>query len=263
MNNIYIVPTPIGNIDDISKRSIEVLRSVEVVYCEDTRHTKNLLSKYKIEAKLKSLHKFNETEKVSSLFKDLETGSVAIVSDAGTPTISDPGQIIVQKAKAKGIRVIPLPGPNAVTTMLSASGLSFKSFTFVGFLEKKESKIVSEINKHKSDVIIFYESSKRINKTLRVIYENFGDIETVIARELTKIHEEILKDKISNLMNREYRGEIVVAIKPEQKENRNELKKIIELLKEEGLPDRTISNVITKTTSFKKNDVYEYLKRLK
>ncbi len=260
INKLFIVATPIGNMDDISKRAIDVLNDSIVIYCEDTKHTKLFLNKLGINKELRSLHKFNEKEQVDSVLKALEKGNVSFVSDAGTPTISDPGQKLVKAAKDKGIEVVPIPGANAITTMLSASGLEFDSFSFIGFLDKTETRIVKQLSDHKTDVVVFYESPNRINKTLNYINKNFGDVEVVVARELTKKFEEIVKDKVSNLTEREFKGEIVVAVKFEKQENKNELKELVQTLKKEDLSDRSIINIITKTTSFKKNDIYELLK---
>lgn len=261
MNKLYIVPTPIGNLKDLTERSIEVLRSVNVILCEDTKVTGKLKSHLSLEAKLISLHKFNESSRVNEVMSLLEQGDVALVSDAGTPTISDPGQLLVKELFGK-YDIVPLPGANAITTALSGSGIEFKEFTFVGFLDKTEKKITDVINKHlDSDVIVAYESPNRIKQTLKVLLDNYGDIEVVVARELTKIYEEFCKDSLSNLLDREYKGEIVLMIPTVGLNKEEDISIYIEPLLKEGLTDKSIVNYLTSTTTLKKNDIYDYLKK--
>ena len=261
MNNLYVVATPIGNIEDLSKRAIKTLETCPTILCEDTKHSGLLLSKLGIKSKLISLHKHNESNKKEWILEILKEGDVALISDAGTPTISDPGQELISFLKENGVNVIPIPGPSAVITALSASGLSFKTFTFVGFLEKTEKKIIDTIkdNSH-SDISIYYESPNRINKTLKFILDNFGDIEVVVARELTKMYEEIIKDKVSNLVEKEFKGEIVLIVSNKQIIKETKLATIIKSLKKEGLTDRSIINVIKELEGFNKNEAYSILK---
>ncbi len=261
MNKLYVVPTPIGNLSDFTLRSIEVLKSVKYLLCEDTKVTGKIKQHLSLDVKLISLHKFNEASRVDEVKQLLEKSDVALVSDAGTPTISDPGQLLIKELKLSGIEIIPLAGSNAITTALSGSGLEFSSFTFVGFFEKERNKIINKINEHiNSDVIVSYESPNRIIKTLNYILEEFGDIKVVIARELTKMYEEIINDNISNLINREYKGEIVLLIPTNEIVKESDLTIHVNKLKELGLTDKSIIDYLTSTTEFKKNDIYEYLK---
>ncbi len=263
--NLYIIPTPIGNLNDFTLRSIEVLKNVNYILCEDTKVTGKIKHHLELDAKLISLHKFNEASRVEEVKKILIDNDVALVSDAGTPTISDPGQLLIKELKNEiDINIIPLPGANAITTALSGSGLEFSSFTFVGFFEKEKNKIINKIYDHiNSDAIVSYESPNRILKTLNFIKEEFGDIKVVVARELTKIYEEIINDKISNILNREYKGEIVLIIPTAQIEIKNEFETHIDKLIELGLSDRDVISYLTSTTDFKKNEIYEYLKNNK
>ncbi len=261
MNKLYVIPTPIGNLNDFTLRSIDVLKDVKYLLCEDTKVTGKIKQHLDLDVKLISLHKFNEQSRVEEVKNLLIDSDVALVSDAGTPTISDPGQLLIKELKAEGITVIPLPGANAITTALSGSGLEFKSFTFVGFLEKEKNKIINEIKLHlNSDVLIAYESPNRINKTLTYIKEEFGDIDVVIARELTKIYEEIILDKISNLEDKEFKGEIVLIVPTKQIVVESDMEASINMLIEVGVNNKDIIKYLTSTTEFKKNDIYDYLK---
>jgi len=220
MSTLYIVPTPIGNLKDITLRSLEVLRKVEYIACEDTRRTRILLEHYDIKGKkLISYYHPKEKEKAKSILKLLKEGKdVALVSDAGTPLISDPGFLLVARCIEEGINVEALPGPTALITALTASGLPTDRFVFMGFPPKKKTrKFWESIKSCKDFTIIVYESPERINKTLQAIKEYFNDPDTVIARELTKINEEFLRGKASTLLkeleNTKLKGEIVVLFR--------------------------------------------------
>ncbi len=263
-NTLFVIPTPIGNLNDFTLRSIEVLKSVKYILCEDTKVTGKIKNHLGLDSKMISLHKFNEASRNEEVKRLLEEGDVALVSDAGTPTISDPGQLLIKELKNNGATIIPLPGANAITTALSGSGLEFNSFTFVGFFDKEKNKIINKIKEHvNSDAIISYESPNRIIKTLTYIQEEFGDIEVVLARELTKIYEEIVNDKISNIINKEYKGEIVLIIPTKEMIKESDLELHVNKLIEVGLTDRSIIDYLTSTTEFKKNEIYDYLKNIK
>lgn len=263
MFKLYIVPTPIGNLGDITERSKDILKNVGVILCEDTKITGKIKNHIGSKAKMISLHKFNEISRIKEVRKLLELFDVALVSDAGTPTISDPGQIIVNALK-DDINIIPLPGPCSITTALSASGLLFNNFTFIGFFEKEENKIINKIKLHlNNDVIVAFESPKRINKTLKILRKYFGDIDIVLARELTKIYEEIIRGPISKIENTNFKGEIVLIIPTIGIKKEKTFKKPVDILLKEGLTDKTIINFMIKTTEFKKNDIYNYLKEIK
>ncbi len=261
MNKLFVIPTPIGNLGDFTLRSIEVLKSVKYLLCEDTKVSGKIKNHLGADFKMISLHKFNEMSRVEEVKNLLEESDVALVSDAGTPTISDPGQLLINELKEQGFKIIPLPGANAITTALSGSGLKFSSFTFVGFFEKEKNKIIDKIKSHlNSDVIISYESPNRINKTLNFIMEEFGDINVVVAREITKIYEEIINAKISTLIDRQFKGEIVLLIPTEEIEIEEDYKASVDKLLEIGLSGKSIIDFLTSTTNFKKNEIYEYLK---
>ncbi|NQX83459.1 MAG: 16S rRNA (cytidine(1402)-2'-O)-methyltransferase [Mycoplasmataceae bacterium] len=263
MNKLYVIPTPIGNLNDLTLRSIKILKNVKYLLCENTKITGKIKKHLNLDLKLISLHKFNEISRINEIKLLLKESDVALVSDAGTPTISDPGQILIKELK-NDVEIIPLPGPNSITTALSGSGLEFSSFSFIGFLEKEENKIISKIKQHiYSEVIVAYESPNRINKTLSFILKNFGDIQVVIARELTKIYEEIVRDKISNLIKNTFKGEIVLLIPTKEINLIDDYKIHINKLIEVGLDDKSIIHYLTSTTKFKKNDIYNYLKTIK
>lgn len=190
--NLYLIPTPIGNINDITTRSLETLKSIDLIACEDTRNTSKLLSFYNIKIPSVSCHKFNEKEASSKLIKEILDGkNVGYVSDAGLPCISDPGAILVKECIKNDINIIPLPGANAALTALIASGLDTKHFYFYGFLDSQISKKEAELAGllQIKDTLIFFEAPHRLDETLSSILKILGNRKIVIARELTKIYE--------------------------------------------------------------------------
>ncbi len=266
MNKIYVVPTPIGNMDDFTIRSLNILKQVDYILCENINVSLKLKSFFNLKAKFIAINKFNEKSKINDIKEILKKSDIAIISDAGTPTISDPGQYLISELKKNNVQVIPLPGANAITTAISGSGIKFKSFTFLGFLDRTENLIIKSIKQNlNSDLIIAYESPNRINKTLSYIEKNFGNIEIVLARELTKIYEEIIFDNISNLLKRDYKGEIVLLIPTSNIiiNNIDDLDLNIKKLLEEGLNSKSILNYLSFSTEYKKNQIYERLKKLK
>jgi len=203
--NLYIVATPIGNPEDITIRAIKVLSEVDIIAAEDTRNTGKLLSYHNIKGKLVSYHEHNESRKAQTLIAEIENGlSVAIVTDAGTPSISDPGYRIVQAAIENHIQPIPIPGPSAAITALSASGLPTDVFTVVGFLPKKKGKRLEQLEKlaFSPGTLIFYESPKRILQLLNELQDALGEREIVFAREITKKYEEFQRGTISELIEK-------------------------------------------------------------
>jgi 16S rRNA (cytidine1402-2'-O)-methyltransferase len=218
MGKLYVVGTPIGNLKDITFRAIEVLQSVNFIACEDTRRTSILLNHYKIEGKkLLSYYEPKESVQVPKIIKLLEKEDVALVTDAGTPSISDPGYKLIRACIEKGIPVEVIPGPSAVITALVGSGLPTDRFTFVGFLPKKGlNNFLEELKAYKDSTIIAFESPNRVVKSLEAIKETYGDNTTVcVARELTKLHEEYIRGRAVEVLEElskrgEIKGEIVI-----------------------------------------------------
>ncbi len=217
---LYLVATPIGNLADITHRALQVLRDVELIACEDTRHTRKLLQHYGVTTKTVSYHEHNEQQRAAELIDLLRQGSdVAVVSDAGTPSISDPGFRLVRAAIENEIAVVPVPGPSALISALIAAGLPTDEFFFAGFLPAKSNARRARLNELRSvpGTLIFYEAPHRLAATLKDAYEILGEREAVVARELTKLHEEIRRGRLSQLTadyteKTDVRGEIVVLI---------------------------------------------------
>lgn len=218
---LYVVATPIGNREDITLRALTVLRTVGLIAAEDTRHTGNLLEYHHINNKLISYHEYNERERTPELIHKLKSGeSLALVSDAGTPSVSDPGYRLVREALENGISVIPIPGVSAPITALSVSGLPTDMFVFIGFPPKKQGQRLKQLEKlaDETSTLIFYESPKRIRSFIAELIETMGDRKAVLAREMCKQHEEFLRDSLSGiLLNLKERpavkGEITLLIK--------------------------------------------------
>ncbi len=214
---LFVVATPIGNLDDVTARALRVLREVDVIAAEDTRRTSHLLTRYAITTPTTSLHEHNERKKTATLLARLGAGgSIALVSDAGTPTVSDPGQRLIQAAVAAGIRVEPIPGPSAILATLAASGFPADSFLFLGFppTRSKDRKQWFERLRGATGTVVLFEAPHRLRRTLSEIQEAMGDLEAVAGREITKIHEELVRGPISNLLSalEEPRGEFTVAV---------------------------------------------------
>lgn len=214
-SKLYIVSTPIGNLGDITLRALETLKSVDLIACEDTRHTLNLLNHFEIKKPLISYHQHSKAPKVDKIIDELLSGKeVAVVTDAGTPGISDPGEILIKAAIENGIEVIPIPGVSAAITALSISGLNTDEFVFVGFLPHKKGRQtkLKEIALEKRTIIL-YESPYRIKKLLGELLEFVGDREVAVCRELTKKFEEITRGKISEVSDKiKEKGEFVVIL---------------------------------------------------
>jgi 16S rRNA (cytidine1402-2'-O)-methyltransferase len=217
---LYLVATPIGNLADITHRALQVLRDVGLIACEDTRHTHKLLNHYNITTKTISYHEHNEQQRAADLIERLKQGtSIAIVSDAGTPSISDPGFRLVRAAIENDIPIVPVPGPSALITALIAAGLPTDEFFFAGFLPARANARRARLTELQSvpGTLIFYEAPHRLAETLKDAYEILGEREAVVARELTKLHEEIKRGRLSVLAvdyteKTDIRGEIVVLI---------------------------------------------------
>lgn len=218
---LYIVSTPIGNLEDITLRALRILKEVDLIACEDTRVTRKLLSHYQISKPLVSYFQHNQSFRIPYLIRELNEGkNIALVSDAGTPGISDPGFFLIREAIKQGIKIVPIPGASAVVTALVISGLPADDFIFIGFLPRKKGKITKELLKFSElkKTIVFYESPYRIKKTLEIIAEILPNAEVVLTRELTKKFEEVLRGNPENLLkqieNRQLKGEIIVILHP-------------------------------------------------
>jgi 16S rRNA (cytidine1402-2'-O)-methyltransferase len=214
---LFVVATPIGNLEDITVRALRILREVTLIAAEDTRRTAHLLARHAITTPTTSLHEHNEAAKSGSLIARLEGGdSIALVSDAGTPTVSDPGAELVRRAIAAGIRIEPIPGPSAVLTILAASGLPTDSFSFLGFPPTRGSdrKKWFERLRASPGTVVFFEAPHRIRETMAELARTVGDCAVVVGRELTKAHEELVRGPISEVLGRldERRGEFTVAV---------------------------------------------------
>ncbi|MGN6716532.1 MAG: 16S rRNA (cytidine(1402)-2'-O)-methyltransferase, partial [Candidatus Binatia bacterium] len=203
--SLYIVPTPIGNLEDITFRAVRVLKEVDLIAAEDTRHTQVLLNHYGIRTPVTSYHEHNERSKARELVEQLRGGTtIALLCDAGTPMISDPGYRLMSEAIRAGVQVIPLPGPSAVTAALSAAGFPTDRFGFEGFLPAKKSERRSTLESLREDTrtLIFYEAPHRLKETLADMADIFGEREIAIGREISKVHEEFLRGAIREILDR-------------------------------------------------------------
>lgn len=265
---LYLVPTPIGNLGDFTFRAVEVLNQVEVIFSEDTRVTINLLNHYDIKKKLIAFHKFNEEQKVGVVLSYLEDGkSVAIVSDRGTPVLSDPGEICTKKVIEKGYNVVSLPGATAAIPAITASGLDSSKFIFYGFLNSKRSKRKKELEflKNNKMTIIFYEAPHRIMEMLVDLKEVFGDRKISISREISKKFEEIYRAKISEVMNMftEVKGEFVIVVEGNKDVVSFDditIKEHFNMFMEEGLTEKDAIKKVAKERNMSKSDVYKEVK---
>ena len=259
--DFYIIPTPIGNIQDITLRAIEVLKSVDLIACEDTRVTQKLLNHYDIKTKCFSYHKYNERERIGYFLKELgDRKKIALVSDAGTPMICDPGAIVVEELINAGYSISALPGACAVTTFLSEIPRNGEEFTFIGFIPRGEKQIEETSKKFAGHNFVFYESPERILKTLKTIQKTRGDIKIALGRELSKLFEEIVVDTISNVIEHfkdGIKGEIVCMIYADEDSSASDMEFKIKELKSKGFKDKEISVILSTVCSFNKNEVYK------
>lgn len=219
MGDLYLVATPIGNLEDITVRALRVLQSVQLIAAEDTRHSRKLLTHYDIHTRLTSYHEHNQRTKTDRILQWLEDGDVAVITDAGTPGISDPGSELVAAALAAGVNVVAVPGANAVTTSLSASGLTTDAFRFYGFPPRKDGELRQYLAERAPypETLVFYESPQRLIKTLSVMRDVFGDRQAVVGLEVTKMFEEFARGTFSELLehftHEPIRGEVTLMIR--------------------------------------------------
>lgn len=269
---LYLVATPIGNLEDITLRALKVLKEVDLIAAEDTRHTLGLLNHFEISKPLISYYKQNEKVKSEILIEKLNAGqNIAVVSDAGTPGISDPGEEIVKVAIENNIEIVPIPGACAFVNALIASGMSSKEFEFIGFLSanKKERKDKLEEVKFETKTLIFYEAPHKLKTTLESMLEILGDRKIVLARELTKIHEEFIRGNISTILEQivDIKGEFVIIVegnsiskKDVELDNLNEksLEDHYKFYENQGFDKKEIIKKIAKDRNTNKNEIYQY-----
>ena len=266
VGTLYVVATPIGNLEDITLRALRVLKEVDVIAAEDTRHTQILLSHYGIRTPLTSYHEHNEKTKARQLMSRLERGEqIALVSDAGTPAISDPGYRLAVEAIRGGIPVIPIPGASALTAVLSAGGLPTDRFVFEGFLPAKKQERRARLRALSSETgtLVIYEAPHRLTETLNDLAEILGDREIVLAREVSKVHEEFLRGRLTEVAKqvagREIKGELTLLIggSREQSEvSQEQIEEEIRKLKDDGLRVKEIAEILGEKYGYSKKEIY-------
>ena len=271
-SGLYIVSTPIGNLGDITFRAVEILRKSDFILCEDTRVSKNLLSRYEIKSKLISNHKFNEKQNLSKILGYLRSGKIiSIISDAGTPSISDPGAILVNACIDETIDIFPIPGPSALAAAVSVSGFSDK-FLFYGFFPDKKKELSSELKRLSEidNTLVFFVSLKKINKIIPEIKKNFSGRKIIFCREITKFYEEFIRKNVDELelFKENLKGECTVVIS-EKKNNKIFSQKLSEsdklLIKKmiNKFSIKEISKIISLNSNVSKKEIYSYCLKLK
>ena len=269
IGKLYLIPTPIGNLKEVSPRFYEAIEDCSYLACEDTRNTLKLLNILNISKKCISCHEHNEKSSSINIINDILDGkTIGYLSDAGYPCISDPGYILVKEAINKGITIVPISGPNAMLNALVGSGLNTDHFFFYGFLSSKSSQRKKELFSLKTIpfTIIFYESPHRIKETLKDIYDVFGDRKVSIARELTKLHEEFIRDSLKNIIeqNQALIGELVIVIEGAQntKEeiNKDSIINLYNKFLENGFSKKDSILATSLSLNIRKNELYDLLK---
>jgi len=271
-NQLYMVSTPIGNLKDITLRAIEILKKSTYILCEDTRVSRILLDRYEIKSHLISNHKFNESKNLNKIIDLLKSGeTISLVSDAGTPSISDPGAILVNECVKNDIKITPIPGPSAVATAVSISGFSEK-FIFYGFLPEKKQELANVFNKISKfdETFVFFVSSKKINKVIPQLKKNFSGRKVVFCREISKIYEEFIRKNVDDLeiFNKELKGEITVVIS-EKKNDKNRSQELSEsdmnIINKmiNKLSIKEITEIITYNKDIPKKKIYNYCLKIK
>ena len=269
---LYLVPTPIGNLGDITYRAIEILKKSDLILCEDTRVSIKLLEKFEIKSKLFSNHKFNEKKNLPKIIDNLKNGQIiSLISDAGTPGISDPGAILVKECVKEKINITPLPGPSAVNTSLSVSGFSEKFF-FYGFFPSKLKDIQNDLRSlsNLDSCIIFFISSKKLNKAIPKIKENFSDRMILICREMTKYYEEYLRYNVKDLktFDENLKGELTIVLSEKKRVKKSSLllsesdkRDIKRMIKKFSIKE--ITNFISQNNNISKKEIYNYCLKIK
>jgi 16S rRNA (cytidine1402-2'-O)-methyltransferase len=277
---LYICGTPIGNLEDITLRVLKILKEVKLIAAEDTRHTKKLLNHYQINTKVTSYYEYNKFKKAPYLVEILKNGQdIALVSDAGMPGISDPGYVLVNLALKNNIKIIPVPGASALITALVVSGLPTDKFVFEGFLPRKikERKRYFKSIENEDRTIIFYETPQRLKRALKDMLETWGDRKIVIARELTKMYEEIIRGKLSQVLTeistKEIKGEITLIVQGGIKKKGNDIidflikeciiDEYLDKLKNQGYSNKDIIKITQEKLDIPKNLIYKKLLEMK
>ena len=271
-NGLYLVSTPIGNLKDITLRAIETLKKSSYILCEDTRVSRILLDRYEIKSRLISNHKFNESKNLSKIIDLLKSGeTIALISDAGTPSISDPGAILVNECVKNNIKIIPIPGPSAVVTAVSISGFSEK-FIFYGFLPEKKQAIANVFNQISkfNNTCVFFVSSKKVNKIIPELKKNFSGRKVIFCREISKLYEEFIRKNVDDLeiFNKELKGELTIVIS-EKKIDKNHSQELSEsdmnIIKKmiNKLTIKEIAEIISQNKDISKKVIYNYCLKLK
>ena len=271
-NGLYLVSTPIGNLKDITLRAIETLKKSSYILCEDTRVSKNLLDRYEIKSRMISNHKFNESKNLNKIISLLKSGEIiSLISDAGTPSISDPGSILVNECIRNDIKVTPIPGPSAVATAVSISGFSEK-FIFYGFLPEKKQALMNVFNKISKfdETCVFFVSTKKVNKIIPDLKKHFSGRKIVFCREISKIYEEFLRKNVDDLelFNKDLKGELTIVIS-EKKIDKNYSQKLSEsdmnIINKmiNKLTIKEIIEIIIHNKDVPKKEIYSYCLKLK
>ena len=269
MSKLYLVGTPIGNLGDITLRAIETLKSVDVIACEDTRHSLKLLNFYQIKKQLITCHKFNERESADKICALIESGKdVALITDAGMPCISDPGALLVGELISRGIEINVVPGATALTSAIALSGISQPIFTFIGFLPAKNKDRLALLTPFKSvrTSLVFYSSPYDLNKDIDYLYSVFGERKLHIVRELTKIHEEHIITTLSQGKQDEARGEYVLIVECGEEIEEKQIGSIEQQLTqilESGIDKKDAIKQVAKANSLTKDEVYKVALKIK
>ncbi|WP_415284689.1 16S rRNA (cytidine(1402)-2'-O)-methyltransferase [Candidatus Pelagibacter sp. Uisw_130] len=271
-SGLYIVSTPIGNLSDITLRALEVLKKSDYILCEDTRTSKNLLDRYEIKSKLISNHKFNEKKNLSKIIEILKSDCiVSLISDAGTPSVSDPGAILINQCLINKIDIFPIPGASAVSSAVSISGFNEKYF-FYGFFPEKDKKLKEDFEKLKNvdGCIVFFISPRKFNRSVKDIKHYFSDRKILICREMTKFYEEFIRTDIDKLepFKLDPKGELTIVISEKAKEKNSSIilkesdkKNIKKMIKKLSIKD--ITNLISQNSNVPKKEIYNYCLKLK
>jgi len=271
---LYVVATPLGNLQDISQRAIEVLKQVDLVAAEDTRRSRQLLSHFGISAQMESYHGDSSAAKIQRIVEQLVAGKrVALLSDSGTPAVSDPGAELVRQALDRGVKVVPIPGPSAVTTAFSAAGISASGFLFAGYPPRKPSEkrqFLEQIAAHERPVVL-YEAPHRVADTLQLLAEICPQRQIVLARELTKMHEEVRHGPVAQIAQaisgEEPRGEFTLVLNPApqpsppRQVSEENLQEAVEAMLEAGLSHRDAAHIVELWTELSRNEAYEIVQR--